>query len=111
MSEKTGVKYRLFAVKPDEKGVKTACEYRFSRITDEYGLIYTDGDSPEEAIEVTQADAYRLKSSDEEWLQMCNVVILAEQAKAHEIEMAELLSDRIHELEEVLKQKKRQLEG
>ena len=108
------IHYRLYALELTVDNAKQAAEWRFSRVTIEpfpgYVLVYTDGVAPDGSIEITKSTVDRLSAQDEQWLRDCNIVILAEQAKKHEAELAASMGERLEALEKALKAKKSELE-
>ena len=115
MGNQLDIQYRLYALEMTVENAKKAADWRFSRVTVEpfpgYVLVYTDGASPDGAIEITQSTIDRLSAQDEQWLRDCNIVILAEEARRHEAEIAASMSERIEALEEALKAEKQKVEG
>lgn len=106
MEKELKIRYRLYAINSDAENVRRASGERFCRITPFYILIYTDGEIPEGGIEMTQTETHRLSARDEQWLRDCNIVILAEQAKIHEAEIAAETQKRLDMLEEALKKER-----
>ena len=102
MAEELKISYKLYALEVNKQGLETASKERFSRITPFYVLVYCDGEPPEDGIEITTTETHRLSEQDERWLQDCNVVILVEEAKKHEAEIAGDMKRRLERLEEAL---------
>lgn len=102
MEKELKIRYRLYAINSDAENVKRASNERFCRITPFYILIYTNAEIPQNGIEMTQSETHRLSAQDEQWLRDCNIVILAEQAKIHEAEIAAETQKRLDKLEEAL---------
>lgn len=85
MSEGTGkTRYRLFAMRTEADTPRRLEEYRFGRVTPGYTLLYTDGEGPEDSIEVAGEDLRRLSAADESWLADCNVALLFEKTAENE---------------------------
>ena len=106
MEKELKIRYRLYATSADAESIKIASNERFCRITPFYILIYTDGDIPKNGVEMTQSETHRLSAQDEQWLRDCNIVILAEQAKIHEAEIAAETQKRLDKLEEALREER-----
>ena len=115
MGEQLKITYRLYALELTVDNAKKAADWRFSRVTIDpfpgYVLIYTDGEAPDEAIEITKSTIDRLSAQDEQWLRDCNIVILAEEAKKHESEIAASMGERIDALEKALEEQAQKVEG
>lgn len=103
--------YRLYAMRMSDDSISKAVGERFNRITPDYVLIYTDGEKPDNSVLLKDADASRLTDGDQRWLLDCNMVVIAEEAKKHEAEFSQELSERIDALEKFLKAEKEKLTG
>lgn len=104
MTDELKITYKLYALDTSKDGIETASKERFCRITPFYILVYCEGGrTPKDGIEITQTETHRLSKQDEQWLLDCNIVILAEQAKKHESEIAANVQERLKKLEEILK--------
>lgn len=101
---------KLYALAYNEESVKAAMGERFSRISGDYVLLYTDADAPGNGVEIGEADAYRLNAREREWLRECNIVILAEAVKANAEKIAEEMRERVERLEGALREEKKKLE-
>lgn len=96
MTEQTEkIKYRLYATETNGRTLSALYKQRFSRITQNYTLIYTDGEQPEASVEVAGDDLRRLSVADVEWLADCNVVLLMDKTKEREGEIAGRMEDMI----------------
>ena len=104
------IKYALYAVPPTKEGLEIAQKSRFSRVTKDYALIYSDS-KVDGGKEITDKDLYRLTKADSKWLQDCNYAIIFEETKKKEKEISESLSDTINRLEESLKESKEDMEN
>ena len=104
------IKYRLFALPPTNEGIEVAQKNRFSRVTKDYALVYSD-EEVKGGKEVTEENLYRLTKADSKWIQDCNYAIIFEETKRKEKEISANLSDTINRLEEVLKESKEDLEN
>lgn len=108
MSEK--VKYNLFAMKTDIGNINKASEFRFSRITEEYILIYTEQSEIEDAILIEEKEVKRLTGDDSKWLFDCNMLIIAKETKSHEKEFLKDLSAKVNELEKMLEAEQKKVD-
>lgn len=106
MENELKITYRLYALEATADNIRSVKETRFCRITPYYILVYTDGEPPKDGIEMTQSNTHRLSEHDEQWLSDCNIVIIAEQAKKHEAEIAADMAKRLERLEAALKAEK-----
>lgn len=77
---------------------------RFSRITAEYTLVYTDGEAPQPSTELTDEDAGRLTEGDRNWLLACNTRLLVEEIERQKPEMLRRLGEKIEEFETILQE-------
>lgn len=111
MEKELKIAYKLYAVGVSVESMKEVSSERFCRITPFYILVYTNGEAPKNSIEMKQSDTHRLSEQDEQWLRDCNLVILAEQAKLHEAEIAADIQQRLDRLEEALKANNEKQEG
>ena len=107
-------KNRLFALPYSLENVNFAAGFRFSRVTPDYILLYTERarlKPPDgKAAEVKKEDLHRLTARDEAWLLDCGVSLFAESAAAAKGEQMDKLSDMIGRLEAEL-EAQRQREG
>lgn len=115
MSETTEKKtYRLYALPPSWESVAMAVSERYSRATATpspgYVLIYSAGEKPKGAREITQETKSLLSDADRQWLMECGAAILAEEAAKQQPELMRSLSERIEALESELKRRKEELE-
>lgn len=94
--------YKLYALEITKENIRAVSASRFCRITPFYILIYTDGERPENAVEITATETHRLTKTDEQWLTDCNIAILVAQSKKHEYEIAADLKERLERLEQAL---------
>lgn len=104
MTESRKITYRLFAMPMGKDSMDTAAKERFSRATASYILVYTDGDAPENSVEISGENQKRLSEQDERWLLDCNLIILTELAKAHESEIAADMKNRMEKAKEIIDQ-------
>lgn len=99
------IAYKLYALELTREGIKTASEQRFCRITPFYVLVYTDGDAPQDSIEITEEETNRLTKQDEQWLLDCNTAILMEQMHKHEAEISKDVLQRMEKWEQELEKR------
>ena len=104
-------KYRLFALRPDESGVKCATESEFSRITPKYVLIYKSGRKPENSVNIKSADLDRLTLADEQWLFESNLKIIAKEARKKRPETEAKLNAMVESLQKALEEERKKEEG
>lgn len=85
------MKYRLYILRYTKSIVEDLKMYRFTRITPDYALCYTEGKQPLKSAEITEEDLPNLSSDDRKWLKETNFSILREFVEKHhaEIEKAE----------------------
>ncbi len=106
--------YKLFALPLTSENIALAAKERFSRATPApepgYVLIYTDGNAPENAAEITKDRAGLLTAADERWLIDSNAVLIADQLAANETEVLRGLSEKIEALDAELKKRKEEYE-
>lgn len=99
-------KYRLFALPYSFENVEYASEFRFSRVTPEYILIYTQKARlvvpVGKAAEVKENDISLLSKLDEAWLFDCGLSLFADIAANQKTEDVARLSDMVSRLEEEL---------
>lgn len=105
--------YRLYAMPPTWDAILLATKERYARATPVpepgYVLIYTDGEKPNGAQEITEDRRELLSDADRAWLLECGASILAEEAAKNK-PMLDALSERIEALEKELKRRKEELE-
>lgn len=102
--------YKLYALELTKENIVLAGKERFCRITPFYILIYQSGDVPEGGIEIEESETHRLTAADEQWLLDCNMIILADEAKKHEKEIAADMMKRIERLEQALEAERKKAE-
>lgn len=96
--------YKLYAMPTNPKTVDGIGYQRFSRITAEYTLVYTDGDAPQPSAELTDQDAGRLTEGDRNWLLACNTRLLVEEIERQKPEMLRRIGEKIEEFEIILRE-------
>lgn len=104
-------RYRLFAMPTTPETIDGMGHQRFSRVTPEYSLVYTNGEAPMGSLEMADEDAGRLSKADEHWLRSCNLVLIKEDLERQMPEMLKKFSEKLDELERVLEQIKAESEG
>lgn len=111
MAEKV---YKLYALPATLESVVLATHEKYSRATvtppPGYVLIYTDGESPKDAQQITEEHKYLLTEADTSWLLECGASILSEEAAKHASDLMQELSQRVEALESELKKRKEELE-
>ena len=99
-------KYRLFAMNYALENVDFASSFRFSRVTPEYILIYTQrkrlNPPVGKSIEVKEDDISLLTKLDEAWLFDCGISLFADIATRQRKEDVDRLADMVNRLEEEL---------
>ena len=99
-------KYRLFAFPYSLENVEYASEFRFSRVTPEYILVYTQKARVRvpvgKATEVKENDISLLSKMDEAWLFDCGLSLFADIAASQKKEDINKLSEMVNRLEEEL---------
>lgn len=96
--------FRLYAMPTKPETVDRIENQRFSRITPDYSLVYTDGEAPDGSAELQESDAKRLTKADENWLLSCNLVLIKEEIARKKPEMLRMLGERLDSLETMLKE-------
>lgn len=96
--------YKLYAMPTKPETIDGMGYQRFSRITEEYTLVYTDGEAPKPNAELTDDDAGRLTEGDRNWLLACNTRLLVEEIERQKPEMLRRLGEKIEELETILQE-------
>lgn len=72
---------------------------RFSRITADYTLVYTDKKSPKGGVRLTDADAHRLTAADRRWLDDCNAVLISEAIARDKPRILSRLNELLNDIE------------
>lgn len=110
MSEKIR-KYRLFALVYSLENVNYASSFRFTRVTPEYILVYTQRSRIKPPVgrvaEVKENDIALLSKMDEAWLFDCGISLFADFATRQKAEDTERLTEMINRLEEELEAESR----
>ena len=96
--------YKLYAMPTKPETIDGMGHQRFSRITAEYTLVYTDGEAPKPSAELTDEDAGRLTEGDRNWLLACNTRLLVEEIERQKPEMLRRLGEKIEEFETILQE-------
>lgn len=100
MNDEKKTTYRLYVL--GLKDAEMASKHRFHRVNSRYALVYTS-EKIEGAGEVTENELWRLDQSEKDWLSLCNVKILLEDAQERQDVIMERLSENIARLEDALK--------
>ena len=101
--------YKLYAMRISPQSVEFASVARFSRITSDYILIYSESAVPN-AVALKDEDATRLSVQDTRWLLDCNIAIVGEEIARQKPTIIQNISKRLEELEESLKQEQEKIE-
>lgn len=96
-------KYKLYVFPLTEQTITFAEGQRFSRITKDYILVYSEGNFGD-GKEVTENDLHRLSRADADWLRDCNFALIFEETKKKESELVQVLGEQIEQLEQALKE-------
>lgn len=103
-------KYTLYALPLTAENIMAAANERFSRATPTpepgYVLIYSNGDAPKDATEITAEHAELLSPADARWLLDSGAALAAEELEKHKPEVLKGLSDSIEALEAELQRRK-----
>lgn len=103
---KKGRKYRLFAIECSLENVEYASDFRFSRITPEYILVYVQrkrlNPPTGMSVEVREQDVKMLSKKDESWLFDCVVSLFADIAASKDRDTMERLTDMVNRFEQEL---------
>lgn len=95
-------RFRLYAMPTKPETIDGMGHQRFSRVTPEYSLVYTDGEAPHGSAELKEEDAVRLTPADEEWLLSCNLTLITEEIERQKPEMLRKLAEKVDSLEALL---------
>ncbi len=115
MSEEKNEKivYKLYAARTNNEIIRRAESEKFTRVTAEYTLIYSNSDKIIEntlhGIDYTiieGEDAKRLSAADKDWLMNCNFAIIAEEAIRNKELIIQNMADALTALEEELEKSK-----
>lgn len=94
--------YRLYALPTTPAALDGMGPQRFSRVTPEYSLVYTDKEQPKGSVEMKEEDATRLSAADENWLLSCNLTLIKEEIERKKPELLRKLSEKIESMEAIL---------
>lgn len=100
MSEEKKTTYRLYVLGLND--AEKAAKHRFHRVNSRYALVYTS-EKIENAGEITENELWRLDQNEKDWLSLCNVKILLEDAQERQEAIMERLSENVARLEDALK--------
>ena len=95
--------YQLYVMPTTGENIDIASGERFSRITLQYILIYSDKEQKANAIPVNGVDLKRLTEADIQWVNDCLVMLFAEAIKKHPKDLKSSLENKIKALENALK--------
>ncbi len=96
--------FRLYAMPTKPETIDGMGGQRFSRVTPEYSLVYTDGDAPKGSVELSEDDAGRLSKGDEIWLRGCNTQLIAEEIERQRPEIFRRFSEHLDKLGDILRE-------
>lgn len=96
--------YHLYAMPTKPETIDGMGIQRFSRVTPEYTLVYTDGEKPMQSVELSEDDAVRLTKADESWVRNCNILLIREEIERQKPEMLKRISETMERLELILKE-------
>lgn len=106
-------KYALYALPLTTENIMLAANERFSRATPTpspgYVLIYTSGEQPSGAAEITAEHADLLSAADARFLMDCGAALAAEELEKHKPEVLKGLSETVEALEAELERKKQEI--
>lgn len=97
-------KYKLYALPTKPETIEAMTGQRFSRVTPQYSLVYTDGDAPKGSAELSERDARRLSRGDESWLKGCNTQLIAEELQRQMPDMLRKMDEQVEKLTGILKE-------
>ena len=99
--------YRLWAVVHTAEAEKQLKEFRFCHfnVAEQYFLIYSERRPKGDLIltEIKEADASLLSDAERQWLFLCNLEILAAEARAKHKDILKDLTLKVGALEEALR--------
>ena len=98
-------KYRLYVLKTDADGIAKASATRFSRLTGNYILVYTE--EKMQAPEITEEEIWRLTEMDSRWLLKCNIQLALEDFRGRQEEIAQTVLNKLKIVEDELAKKQR----
>lgn len=98
--------YKLYAMPTKPETIDGMGYQRFSRVTPEYSLVYTDGEAPMGSVELSDGDARRLSEGDEVWLRGCNTQIIAEEIERQRPEILRKFSEYLDKIDATLREVK-----
>lgn len=99
-------KYRLFALEYSPENVDFTSQFRFSRVTPKYILVYAQRsrlNAPNgNAVEVKEEDIGLLSKLDEAWLFDCGISLFADIAAKRDRESMDKLTQMVSRFEQEL---------
>ena len=106
-------RYALYALPLTTDNIMLAANERFSRATPTpspgYVLIYTNGEQPRGATEITAEHADLLSAADARFLMDCGAALAAEELEKHKPEVLKGLSETVEAREAELERKKKEI--
>lgn len=113
MEQNAEKRYRLFALPLTAENIMAAANERFSRATPSpepgYVLIYSNGDAPEGAKEITDEHVDLLSAQDARWLLGNAATLAAEELEKHKTEALKGMSESVVALEAELERIKNEI--
>ena len=106
-------KYHLWLLKNDAESLAYATEkQRFYRATADYILVYAKRMSfSGKKLEIKGEQLRKMTSGEREWLLDCNMVILREETKKREAEIANEIGIKMEQFEAALLEEQRRMEA
>ena len=113
MTDKKDVKkFCLYALPVDIGNKIYAEQCKFSRITAQYVLVYTDKKLEDlKHIEIMEDDFYRLSADDRAWLWESVCTIMREMLEENKLESDSKMNDMLDRLEKALESERNAIEG
>lgn len=109
MEENARKTFKLYALPTTPETIEKAAAERFSRATARYVLIYTHEQAPSNSTEIGIEEITRLTKEDSDWLADCNFLILSDEMKRNEREIAGEIEKKLNDLETALKAEKEKM--
>jgi hypothetical protein len=109
--------FKLYAFINNDNSISLAEKNRFSRITAQYVLVYTDDEKTIEDkakhsyIIIRENDTNRLSKGDKEWLTSCNLEIIFEEAAKNQDVILQSMDETLKKLEQALEEEKIKLQS
>lgn len=104
--KKKKVVYKLYAFEPTEEVIEEMQDKRFCRITTKYVLLYDRIQRTTNYNEIGEDELHYLSAADKQWLQDCNMAIIAEETERHKDKIAANMGLMLGRLEAALANEK-----